>query len=462
MLSHRLRFGVKPLRFALGDVFLPRYGLYAFLGLWAFYALWSFFVIPFFGYAFLGVHGRPLTLGMLVFGATCLGYLLTQKRTRTNGRVSSPAFTLAFVLILAMLFWLLGWQRGWMQQNPLLNQYRQGTLIMFLMTLFTFYAIDKQNYGAKAIKFMAYFLGLLAILTLTSVAVRLIGFRSPLQTLEYQYVAPFSAVYFFIKYITGKNYLKNGFMTAVIIAGCISEFQKPVVVSLFFTLLIVGVILMIVYFLHPRLNIRIILKRGILAILIFLCLIILLDIILPSQVLAEYRLIFYNRYLKANPQTGEPIGRIDGGRLEYYRLAWEAIAESRWLGGGLGAAFVHPYVYDRYSFPHSLILDFLLGYGLLGIFLLFFTISFITVYIFKNINWRQYSLEKASAGGYLIFVFLVSLVGFFWGHLPMVYTTAITLGTLLKMATLDAQARPRLPFRLRLWAYRRRNARQWQ
>jgi O-antigen ligase len=323
-----------------------------------------------------------------------------------------------------------------------------------------FYAIDKQSTGAKIIKFMTIFLGLLATLDLISVIIRLLGLRSPLQTLEYQYVAPFAAIYFFIKYLTDKNYLKSGFIAAIVIIGCISEFQKPIVVSLFFALLSVSIILMIVYFVHPHLNIRLILKKGLLAILLFLFFVILLDIIMPSRVLAEYRLIFYDRYLKTNPYTGEPTGRIDGGRLEYYFLAWEAIAENRWLGGGLGAAFVHPYVYDRYAFPHSLILDFLLSYGLLGIFLLLFIIISIIVYIFRNINWRKYSLEKAGAGGYLIFVFLVSLVGFFWGHLPMVYTTAITLGTLLKMATLDAQTWPRRPLRLRLWAYRRQKGPQ--
>ncbi|MCX7853403.1 MAG: hypothetical protein N2383_11525 [Caldilineales bacterium] len=457
MLSHRLRLGAKPLRFALGDLFLPRYGLYAFLGLWAFYGLWSFLVIPIFGYAFLGVYGRPLTLGLLVFGAICLGYLLTQKHTRADIRRHSPAFTLALVLTLATLFWLMGWQRGLMQQNPLLNQYRQGPVIMFFMTIFTFYAIDSQNVGSKTIRFIAYFLGLLSILDLVSVTIRLTGLRSPFATLEYQYVVPFAAIYFFIKYLTSKNYIKNGILAAIVIIGCISEFQKPIVVPLFFALLGISIILMIVYFLHPCLNIRLIFKRCLLALLIFLCFIILLDVIIPSQVLVEYRLIFYDRYLKTNPETGQPIGRIDGGRLEYYFLAWEAIAENRWLGGGLGAAFVHPYVYARYSFPHSLILDFLLSYGLLGVFLLLFIITAIVVYIFRNTNWREYSLEKAGAGGYLIFVFLVSLVGFFWGHLPMVYTAAITLGTLLKMATLDAQARPRPPLRLRLWAYRRRN-----
>jgi|GEM_PF-6942318 len=459
MLGYRLRRNPKPLRFVLGTSLTAIHGLYAFLGLWMFYGLWSFFVIPFFGYAFLGVHGRPLTLGLLVLTAAVGVQALAETRYRRTTSVRLPGLVLGFVFVLVVLALVMGLLRGWEAQNPLLRQYRQGMVIFALFTILVFYAVNTIKDAVRISKIMAYFLAFLAILDLLAVIIRFLPFiRLPLQTLEYQYVAPFAASYFLIKYLREKISWKNIIILSLTVLGCISEFQKPIVVPLFFTILFTCIFIGLFY--GKNLKIMTIIKKLLLLSLIVIFFVVLLDVILPANFLSEYLILFYKHYLKINPSTGEQIESIFDTRLDYYILAWESIAESRWLGAGLGASFAHPYIVDRYAFPHSIILDFMLSYGISGLLFFFSFMIFVVFYAMRYINWREYPVEKAAFGSYLLFALLVSLVGFFWGHLPMVYTTAIALGTLLKVAVLDDQARPRGArpgFRLRL-----RAARPWR
>ena len=67
MLSYRLRFSQKPLRFAVNDLITPLTGFYVYLALLAFYALFLLFPVNWFGRGFLGVYGRPMTLGLYAF-----------------------------------------------------------------------------------------------------------------------------------------------------------------------------------------------------------------------------------------------------------------------------------------------------------------------------------------------------------------------------------------------------------
>ena len=140
-------------------------------------------------------------------------------------------------------------------------------------------------------------------------------------------------------------------------------------------------------------------------ILLVLAALLVLEVTIPGSFLGDYRLIFYDRYLKANPITGATEGRIDGGRFELYTLAWHAIEGKRWLGLGIGGASLHPYIPGIYIFPHSLILDFLLAYGIIGVGAMLVGLCAIIVYLLTNLNWTEYRLMKATLLGYLLFAF---------------------------------------------------------
>lgn len=440
MLSYRLRPGAKPLRFILADAVTPLTALYFYLGTVAFYSLWLFAVVTHFGHSFLGVHARPVTLGVGVLMAVSLAHILTQRHRLSVSSTGRLGLGIFFVLVAVGLF--AGLLRGVFAQNIYLPAYQQGMLILFFVTVGVAYAVPDQKIGARLVTAIAYFLTMMAFFELMSVVAKLMGVGEVnFQLLEFQYVIPFASVYWLVRYLTepGKV-LRNGLILGVAILGAISRLQKPVVVPLFFTLLLTGLLILLVFFFHRRLSSARILGRALLLIAMIVTAVAFLELITPSSFLREYALIFYDRFLKVNPATGASEGRIDGGRLEYYGLAWNLVKENPFFGLGIGAAFPHPYLSGRYSFPHSIILDFLLSYGLVGVIVLFASISFLTTYLLRNLKFGEFAIEKAALCGYLMYAFLVSLVSYYWGHLPLVHATAICLGIALKLAILDRRA----------------------
>lgn len=444
MLSYRLRPGAKPLRFILADAVTPLTALYFYLGTVAFYSLWLFAVVTHFGHSFLGVHARPVTLGVGVLMAVSLAHMLTQRRHLGGAATGRLGLGIFFALVAVGLF--TGLLRGVFGQNFYLPQYQQGMLILFFVTMGVAYAVSSQRIGARLVTASAYFLTMMAFFQLLSVIAKLMGAGEVnFQLLEFEYVIPFASVYWLIRYLTepGKV-LRNGLILGVAILGAISRLQKPVVVPLFLTLLLTGLIILIVFLFHRRLSGARILGRAVLLIIMIVAAVALLELITPSNFLNEYVLIFYDRFLKVNPATGASEGRIDGGRLEYYGLAWNLVKENPLFGLGIGAAFPHPYFSGRYSFPHSIILDFLLSYGVVGVIALFAGILFLAIYLLRNLKFGEFAIEKAALCGYLMYAFLVSLVSYYWGHLPLVHATAICLGIALKLAILDRRAGARL------------------
>jgi hypothetical protein len=444
MLSYRLRSSAKPLRFILADAVTPLAALYFYLGMVAFYCLWVFAVVTHFGHGFLGVHARPVTLGVGALAAVALAHMLSQRRRLRGGPTGRLGLGLFFVLVAVGLF--AGLLRGVFAQNIYLPQYQQGMVVLFVVTMGVAYAVPDQKVGARLVTVIAYFMTMMAFLELMSVVAKLMGAGEVnFQLIEFLYVAPFASIYWLVRYLTehGKM-VRSGFFLGVSILGVIARLQKPVVVPLFFALLLTGLILLVIFFVHPRLSSARILRRAVLLIVMMVAAVALLEVITPSSFLREYVLIFYDRFLKLNPETGVSQGRIDGGRLEYYGLAWSLISENRLFGLGLGAAFPHPELSGRYSFPHSLILDFLLSYGAFGVVVLFSSITLLTTYLLRNLKFAAYSIEKATLCGYLMYAFLVSLISYYWGHLPLVHVTAIGLGIALKLAMLDRGAANRL------------------
>lgn len=455
MLSQRLRLGARPLRFALGDLITPINALYVYLGLLGFYGAWLFVVVPYFGHGFLGVYARPMTLGSWLLIAVSVLHLVAQRRQRLQRGTGSPALGLGVLMLLVAVGLLVGIGRGMFDQNPYLKQYQQGMLVLFFVTAAVAYALPSQKEGARLVTIIAYFLTALTFAEFASVLSRFLGITQiKSQTLEFQYVIPFVAIYWFIRYLTSKgDIIKNALLLGIVVFGAIGRLQKPVVVPLFFALLVVGIVFLLAYYRHPALRGMTILKRALLLIVLVLAALILLEIIIPSSFLGDYRLIFYDRFLKVDPTTGVSEGRIDGGRLEYYSLAWNLVKANPLFGLGVGAAFPHPYISGRFSFPHSIILDFLLGYGIIGVLALFASIILIAIFLFLHLRMGEFTLEKATLSGYLFYAFLVSLVSYFWGHLPLVHATAISLGFILKMAILDARSIPSTARRIRLRGY---------
>jgi hypothetical protein len=277
--------------------------------------------------------------------AVCLLHFGIQRQQRLRGGVAPRLLGLGFLMVLIAVGLLMGLGRGAFSQNPLLNQYQQGMLILFFVTLAVTFAVPSQRDGARVLTIIAYFLTALTFAEFMSIIFRFLGVNQVKgSTLDFQYVVPLAAIYWFIRYFTEKGHvLRNCLVLSVVVFGVIVRLQKPVVVPLLFAFFFIVSIFLIVYLLNPRLRSSIIIKRGLLLVMMFVVAIILLEIAIPASFLGDYRLIFYDRFLKINPVTGVSEGRIDGGRLEYYTLAWRIIQPNPVFGLGIGAAFPHPY-----------------------------------------------------------------------------------------------------------------------
>lgn len=442
MLSYRLRPGAKPLRFTLASAVTPYNALIFYLATLAFYSLWLFVVVTNFGYGFLGVYARPVMLGVAVLVLVSLADLIVGKRQRLASGAARGRLGFGVFMVLVAIGLAAGIGRGALSQNPFLQNYQHGMLILFFVTLGVAYAVPSQKAGAQLVRAIAYFLTVMAGLEFLSILAKFMGAGEVnFQLLEFQYVIPFVSIYWLIRYLTEKgNLLRNSLLLGIVLLGAIGRLQKPVVVPLFFTLLLTGLVILFVHLFHPKLHSGMIIRRALLLVIAMFAAVAILELITPSNFLAEYRLVFYDRFLKVNPETGATKGRIDGGRLEYYGLAWSLIKSNPVFGLGVGAAFPHPDISGRYSFPHSMILDFLLSYGISGVIALLSSVILLATFLVRNLKFSKYSVEKAALCGYLMYAFLVSLVSYYWGHLPLVHVTAISLGIALKLAILDRRA----------------------
>ncbi len=457
MLSYRLRFSQKPLRFAVNDLITPLTGFYVYLALLAFYALFLLFPVNWFGRGFLGVYGRPMTLGLYAFVVITTLSVVVRERHGERKQVATGTLALWFFIVLLFVLVLMSVERGHAADNPYLSQYQQGVLTFVIVTPLVYYAIPSQEKADRIVRVIAAFVGFLTLGELVGTMTLFLPVpRLPITTLEFQYVIPFAALYFYIAFVTASDRLVGrAALFAIAIMGCLGRLLKPVVVPLFFAMVVTTLLLIVIWWRDPEKRVWTIVKRILVLAFLVIAVIGLLELVLPGSFLGDYRLIFYARYLKADPTTGQAYGRLDGGRLGYYGLAWQSMQGSQWLGGGLGTAFQHPSVPGRYAFPHSLLLDFFLTLGVFGLFVLAAGLLAFASYLLLNVNWRQYQAMKLGLAGYLLFTLFSSLVSNLWPNLVHVNGLAVALGIMLKLATLDGRSLAKVDsFRLRLRPYR--------
>lgn len=445
-LSYRLRLGNKPLRFVLAEYFTPLNALYLYLAVLAFYALFLFLPVSLFGQGFLGIYGRPMTLGLYLFASLTLAFAVVNERRKQRRLQSSSGglLGLGVFFLLAALIVVLGIGRGWIGLLPYIGQYQQGLVIMLLVAPLAYYAIPSQTAADRMLRRVALFLAGLAIAQLVVVVSRFIpGMALPGDTRDFLFILPVAVIYFFVQYMTKADgawrTLGRAGLFGAVFLGCIVTFQKPVVVPLVVALALVWLFLLLFGLRTHRFSAAQLIWRLLFIFVAGVAAVLVADAVIPGGFLTTYRNAFYYRYLKANPATGQVEGRIDGGRLEYYGLAWRYLEGRRFLGLGFGSGIPHPYLAARYAFPHSLILDFLLGFGIAGLIALLSGLSVIALHIALNMRWQEHTTMKVTLVGFLLYALLYSLVSFFWGHVAMVHAVAILLGVSLKVATLDRQ-----------------------
>ena len=169
---------------------------------------------------------------------------------RDEVRHSTRRLILGCFFILVTVGVMFGLNRGLANATPYFSQYEQGILVMLMVVPLVFYAVPSAREANRLVKIMAYFLGALAVAGLIGMLSRFMPvFRLPVQTLDFQFITPFAAIYFFVRYLTSRDNALEWRGLWYRIFGCIAEFQKPVVVPLVLVLGFMGLILLIVFFL---------------------------------------------------------------------------------------------------------------------------------------------------------------------------------------------------------------------
>lgn len=430
----------KPLRYQLNDLLKPIFLLKLYLSFIAIYALFEFLLVSTFGWSFMGIYQRPIMLGMFIFvGGTAL-HLLTkrnhgEKRLYPRSQIFLGLLVLEFVLLVAV-----GLQYGRFNDNAQLISYERGLVIFFTVALSAYVGIESINKAKNVLRVFIWFLLVLSFGNAISVFVRnsVPDLWAPLLSYDILYIMPLAGIYFFVFYLLARErsfFAMLLFVTAA--SGVILRFEKPVLVpfvaacgaTYFVIFLLAGSLYGV-----SRLSL---IKRALLLVFAAVAALLILELIVPGNLLLEYRIAFFRNYLKFNPVSGTSIGRVDGGRFYLWAKGLQVLKESPWWGQGFGPGIRSDTGF--LVFPHNLVIDFLIGTGLLGVTLLLSFLATISFYVARFIDWNSFSVLKLSMMGFLIYVFSVSMVGVLWGHLSLLHVSALILGMLIKFATLDRQ-----------------------
>ncbi|RME47957.1 MAG: O-antigen ligase domain-containing protein [Chloroflexi bacterium] len=445
MIRHRYSRFVpgKPLRYQIDMWFRPETFLAIYLALIGFYGLFEVSLVSTFGWSFLGIYQRPVTLGMYLFVAgTAIWVLLVRRPVRAKPVSLAAQMVFIFFLLEFLLLALMGVQYGRARGNVQVVNYQQGLEIFIMVAVAGYLATESTDRVARILRPFVYLLVFLSLLNAVSViannATRLI--RLPFASFDMLFVLPFAAIYFLARYLmTSRRRLLALLMFIGATAGVFLRFEKPVLVPFVLACAVLYGLLLLAAGKLSLTSRWQLLKRILILIAGGVLVLTFVELIVPGNLLGELLLLFFRRFLKFNPTTAQVIGRLDGGRFYLWQQGWEMLKTSPLWGVGFGPGIRSDL--GTVVFPHNLLVEFLVGTGLLGGTVLLAWLAASTVYILRSFNWNEQPIFKLGLLGFLIYALIVSMVGVLWGHLALLNLTALTLGMVLKIATLDREGR---------------------
>ena len=437
----------KPLRYSVDNYWTPIHFFKLYFACIAFFGIFEYLFVSTYGWAFLGIYGRPFTLGMYLFVGGIAVYLVAYRRRMMSRDNALGRFLLGFLLLEFIILVIMGVQNGMANGNEQLATYQKGLWIVLLVTTFAYWGVESQREMRDVIHHFSLFLVGLSLADTLSILLHITpGMpKLPFNLFLFMHILPLGGLYFFVDYLLSRrNVFWKGFLFIVASSSIVLRFQKPVIVPY---IIVIGMVFLIVFAVAGRpgfISRTKVVKRSVVLLLLAFLLPILMAAITPGSLLVEYRILFFKIFLKRNPVTGVLIGRIDGGRFYLIAQGWEMVKQSPIWGFGLGPGISSGL--GTIVFPHNLMIDFLIGMGLLGIVLLVLFLFIIIRYIVTRMDWYRYPVMKIGIVGYLIYAFVFSQVGVFWGQLGLIHLSALLLGITLKLATLDGarQLEPRV------------------
>lgn len=204
----------------------------------------------------------------------------------------------------------------------------------------------------------------------------------------------------------------------IFFCGCLISFHKPVIISF-----ISGIIFMLIQTSINR-HKHFALRRLFFMIICFYVILVLVDVFFGNIILNFYSDIFRDSYLH------ESTGDISGGRYYLWETAWNLFLAKPLLGQGLGVGIG---LESGIIIIHNIYLYFLVSFGIVGSFIVFF----ILLSLFK-VFWKIRNIQKdydiaLAIGAYVFSILVYNSFGMMLFFVPVVYLFSISVGILLKM-----------------------------
>lgn len=434
---HAYQTPTKPLRFRINASLKPILALKIYLALIIAQGLFEYFFMWTLGLSFFGLQSRMLLLGVMILVGFTSIYLIQTKKHELSKKDNN-------VLILFLLYGFLaisisiGVYLGIINANEGMWDYTRSIVILLIVALFSYLVVESDQSTHNVIWTFILACAMMATLEVIS---QLISWRIvdwPFLFSNFRWIFAIAGSYFLTRYFLMHSKMwSNLFIFIIISASLTLDIDKPLVISYFMSMTFITIASLIIVVCGKSNKKRQFWTRLFTLIIFVIFSIIMLEIIVPGNLLYEYWMEIMLRFLKINPVTGRVIGTVDGGRFYLYQKSYEMFQSKPIWGYGLGIDIKTNI--GTHVPTHNIIADFILGTGIVG-FIQFILICAISGYIMiKKMNYYRYSELKLGLLGYIVFVAFFSMVGVLWTHVIMVHMLAIALGVGLKLAVLDAR-----------------------
>lgn len=329
--------------------------------------------------------------------------------------------------------------KGFIYSNPYYSGIGNAFITFFLVLILSFIANSRLDDLRKYLNIFAWSFLILGLLHSLFFLSGKFGYITRFWIGESAMVMPLVFYYFLFNYLLENDkefkYLIYSFFS---ILPILLNFEKAIIVPFVLSGFLLVIINFINYIKNKNIhykNITKIIKRGLILFLIFILILLIYYIILPDDFETYRRAIFIN-YLKISPDDLSPVGRIDGGRYFIWKSGLDLLLNKPLLGYGFGVAILSDL--GDYVFPHNIIIDILLSFGIMGLLFFGLIIGLIIKYMnFSFIN-KDYQIENKTILAYSLFFLSFSTIGVIWNKDIVIYSMSLFLGMLLKIRYINS------------------------
>lgn len=400
-----------------------------------FVGYFEFFATHTVGRSFLGIYRRPLTIGLYALIAALLLQFIRQKSHKKSIKLSEKKL---IIFLMILIFVIYNFIKGKFYLNSYYSNIGETFGLFLLICTASFLANNRMSDLRKYLHILSSSFLLLGIIHSLFLLIEKLGYNTRFWIGEGMMIMPLVFYYFLFHYLFDRQkelkYLIYAFLALLPI---LLSFEKAIVVPLILSFSLIIIISLYNYLSSKNKdisNIKKTIKRIGALLIVFVFFVSLYYFVFPDD-FETYRKIILVSYLKVSPETLDPIGRVDGGRYYIWQTALRLLLEKPIFGYGFGVSILSDL--GDYIFPHNILLDILLSFGIVGTLIFVLLIARLIKYMNIFPIHVDYQLENKTILAYLLFIFCFAVIGVIWNKILAIYTLALFLGMLLKIGYLN-------------------------